>query len=91
MSFMNMLFQLSSICLYYLTVLYVHPLTLEPVLSLSLSISVSGNEFFGLTSLINIIPLWCDKTPQMHSTTLICISFYFHSVNCDDSTFSFHN
>lgn len=47
--------------------------------------------YFGLLFLFNIMPLWCDKMPQMHSNTLICISFNVYSVNCDDSTFSFHN
>lgn len=27
--------------------------------------------------------------PQMNRATLICISFYFHSLNCDESTVSF--
>lgn len=56
----------------------------------SLSISIAVNGFiFCLSFLINIIPLWCDKMPQMNRATLICISFYFHSANCDDSTVSF--
>lgn len=56
----------------------------------SLSISIAVNGFiFCLSFLINIIPLWCDKMPQMNRGTLICISFYFHSANCDDSTVSF--
>lgn len=57
----------------------------------SLSISTAANEFFffRLSFLINVILLWCDKMPQMNRATLICISFYFHSANCDESTVSF--
>lgn len=57
--------------------------------SFSLFLLLRMNLFFCLSFLINIIPLWCDKMPQMNRSTLICISFYFHSANCDDSTVSF--
>lgn len=47
------------------------------------------NLYFCLSFLINIILLWCDKMPQMNRATLICISFYFYSASCDESTVSF--